>query len=208
MEKWSVDGAGESGKRGAVMNDTVVTLVGNAATGVDYRETPTGGVARFRFAVTPRRWDRRNSVWTDGSTSFYTVCAWRNLGANLTASVNVGDPLVVHGRLRVRDEVIDGQRRTFVDIDAVSIGHDLTWGTSAFKRVARANPALTERPVDMSAATSAANAATTAATSDAGFDSGAGTGAVGKPVHTQPWLSERDESSAPVGAVAVPTGPL
>lgn len=198
MKEWSVDGAGESGKRGAVMNDTVVTLVGNAATGVDYRETPTGGVARFRFAVTPRRWDRRNSAWTDGSTSFFTVCAWRNLGANLTASVNVGDPLVVHGRLRVRDEVIDGQRRTFVDIDAVSIGHDLTWGTSAFKRVARANPALTERPVDMSAANAAAAVA----------DSRVAAGAVGKPVHTQPWLSERDESSAPVGAVGVPTGPL
>lgn len=183
------------------MNDTVVTLVGNAATGVDYRETPTGGVARFRFAVTPRRWDRRNSVWTDGSTSFYTVCAWRNLGANLTASVNVGDPLVVHGRLRVRDEAKDGQRRTFVDIDALSIGHDLTWGTSAFKRVARANPVLTERPVDMSAAASAANA-----TAESGEASGAVT--VGKPVHTQPWLPERDESAAPAGAVAAPTGPL
>ncbi|MET4922876.1 single-stranded DNA-binding protein [Streptomyces sp. PSRA5] len=195
------------------MNDTVVTLVGNAATGVEYRETSTGGVARFRFAVTPRRWDRRNSAWTDGSTSFYTVCAWRNLGANLTASVNVGDPLVVHGRLRVRDEANDGQRRTFVDIDAVSIGHDLTWGTSAFKRVARANPALTERPADASAATSAAQAAATAAADvgtgpDSGPDSDPWAGAVGKPVRTQPWLSEQDDSPASAGAVAAPTGPL
>ncbi|MET9554829.1 single-stranded DNA-binding protein [Streptomyces sp. NPDC006645] len=190
------------------MNDTMVTLVGNAATGVDYRETPTGGVARFRFAVTPRRWDRRNSVWTDGGTSFYTVCAWRSLGANLTASVNVGDPLVVHGRLRVRDEAIDGQRRTFVDIDAVSIGHDLTWGTSAFKRVARANPALTERPADLLAATSAAKAAGSGSGSGAGASTSTSTGAVGKPVHTQPWLSEQDESPAPAGAVAGPTGPL
>lgn len=183
------------------MNDTVVTLVGNAATGVEYRETASGGVARFRFAVTPRRWDRRNSVWTDGSTSFYTVCAWRNLGANLTASVNVGDPLVVHGKLRVRDEAKDGQRRTFVDIDAVSIGHDLTWGTSAFKRVARANPALTERPADASAAASAGNSA-------AGPGVAGGTPAVAKPVHTQPWLTEQDESPARAGAVAAPAGPL
>ncbi|MEV0776771.1 single-stranded DNA-binding protein [Streptomyces sp. NPDC050428] len=198
------------------MNDTVVTLVGNAATGVEYRETPTGGVARFRFAVTPRRWDRRNSVWTDGSTSFYTVCAWRGLGANLTASVNVGDPLVVHGRLRVRDEAKDGQRRTFVDIDAVSIGHDLTWGTSAFRRVARANPALMERQADVSAAASAGSSAgsstgTSALPSAANAGAtgnGPGTGADAKPVHTQPWLSEQDESPAPVGAVGAPTGPL
>ncbi|WP_405617869.1 single-stranded DNA-binding protein [Streptomyces sp. NBC_01508] len=185
------------------MNDTVVTLVGNAATGVEYRETSTGGVARFRFAVTPRRWDRRNSGWADGSTSFYTVCAWRNLGANLTASVNVGDPLVVHGRLRVRDEAKDGQRRTFVDIDAVSIGHDLTWGTSAFKRVTRANPALTGRPADASAA----NAASGAGAGGVGVG-GAGGGAVRKPVHTQPWLSEHDELSEPAGAAVAPTGPL
>lgn len=187
------------------MNDTVVTLVGNAATGVEYRETATGGVARFRFAVTPRRWDRRNSVWTDGSTSFYTVCAWRNLGANLTASVNIGDPLVVHGRLRVRDEAKDGQRRTFVDIDALSIGHDLTWGTSAFKRVARASPGPVsgqgagtgsgsgERPADLSAAHAVA-------ASDAN--------AAGRSVHTQPWLPEQGGPPAPAGAVEASTGTL
>lgn len=189
------------------MNDTVVTLVGNAATGVEYRETTTGGVARFRFAVTPRRWDRRNSVWADGSTSFYTVCAWRNLGANLTASVNVGDPLVVHGKLRVRDEAKDGQRRTFVDIDAVSIGHDLTWGTSAFKRVARANPVLTERPAEVSGAMSA-SADVSAANAAAGAGAGAGAGVARKPAHTQPWLPEQDESSSSAGAVAAPTRPL
>lgn len=127
------------------MNDTMVTLVGNVATGVEFRESVTGGAARFRFAVTSRRWDRQRSVWTDGPTSFYTVWAWRTLGANLAASVSVGEPLVVHGRLKVREEERDGQRRTSVEIDAVAVGHDLTRGTSAFRRVARATPSLTER---------------------------------------------------------------
>ncbi|MFJ2646521.1 single-stranded DNA-binding protein [Streptomyces sp. NPDC087420] len=127
------------------MNDTVVTVVGNVATGVEFRESATGGVARFRFAVSARRWDRQKETWADGPTSFYTVWAWRTLGANLAASVSVGEPLVVHGRLRVREEERDGQWRTFVDIDAVAVGHDLTRGTSAFRRVARATPSLTER---------------------------------------------------------------
>ncbi|MFJ5227488.1 single-stranded DNA-binding protein [Streptomyces sp. NPDC088400] len=127
------------------MNDTVVTLVGNVATAVEFRESVTGGAARFRFAVTSRRWDRQRSVWTDGPTSFYTVWAWRTLGANLAASVSVGEPLVVHGRLRVREEERDGQRRASVEIDAVAVGHDLSRGTSAFRRVARATPSLTER---------------------------------------------------------------
>ncbi|MEU9198722.1 single-stranded DNA-binding protein [Streptomyces sp. NPDC048332] len=127
------------------MNETLVTLVGNAATGVEFRETASGGMARFRFAVTPRRWDREKELWTDGHTSFYTVWAWRTLATNLTGSVAVGEPLVVHGRLKVREEEREGQRRTFVDIEAVAVGHDLTRGTSAFRRVVKGEPGLTAR---------------------------------------------------------------
>ena len=118
------------------MNDTMVTVVGNVATGVEFRESATGGVARFRFAVPPPM-GFDGGIWTDGPTSFYTVCAWRTLAANLAASVSVGEPLVVHGRLRVREEERDGQRRPSVEIDAVAVGHDLTRGTAAFRRVAR-----------------------------------------------------------------------
>lgn len=127
------------------MNETLVTLVGNAATGVEFRETQSGGMARFRFAVTPRRWDREKQLWADGHTSFYTVWAWRTLASNLTGSVSVGEPLVVHGRLKVREEEREGQRRTFVDIEAMAVGHDLTRGTSAFRRVVRADPGLVSR---------------------------------------------------------------
>ncbi|AZK94116.1 MULTISPECIES: single-stranded DNA-binding protein [Streptomyces] len=147
------------------MSETTVTLVGNAATGVEYRETVNGPVARFRMAVTPRRWDRLRSVWTDGPTSFYTVFAWRGLAANVSGSVSVGDPLLVHGRLRVREverkgeeggaegavgavgpggvreagpgRMGDSGRRVFVDIDAIAVGHDLNRGTSAFRRSTR-----------------------------------------------------------------------
>ncbi|MEU1226376.1 single-stranded DNA-binding protein [Streptomyces sp. NPDC005828] len=128
------------------MNDTTVTLVGNVATAVEYRDTVGGGVARFRFAVTARRWDRERGLWTDGNTSFYTVSAWRSLGANLAASVSVGEPLVVHGRLKVREEERDGQRKTFVDVDAVAVGHDLSRGTAAFRRAPRAEPRLQPEP--------------------------------------------------------------
>ncbi|WP_406000810.1 single-stranded DNA-binding protein [Streptomyces sp. NBC_00829] len=125
------------------MNDTMVTVVGNVATNVEYRESVAGGMARFRFAVTPRRWDRQSGSWTDGHTSFYTVCAWRSLAVNLAGSVSVGEPLLVHGRLKVREEERDGQRRMSVEIDAVSVGHDLARGTSAFRRVVKADPNLT-----------------------------------------------------------------
>ncbi|MEI7030415.1 single-stranded DNA-binding protein [Streptomyces pratensis] len=127
------------------MNETLVTLVGNAATAVEYRETATGPLARFRFAVTPRRWDRGKQLWADGHTSFYTVWAWRTLAAHLAGSVSVGEPLLVHGRLKVREEEQGDQWRTFVDIEAVSVGHDLSRGTAAFRRAARAEPVVAAR---------------------------------------------------------------
>ncbi|MFD3717206.1 single-stranded DNA-binding protein [Streptomyces sp. NPDC058674] len=126
------------------MNDTLVTLVGHVATQIDYKETPNGPAARFRFAVTPRYYDRRKESWADGATSFYTVRARRTLALNLAGSVSVGEPLVVHGRLRVREDPPDGEgNRWFsADIEATAIGHDLNRGTAAFRRVVKTDTPL------------------------------------------------------------------
>ncbi|MGW7488455.1 single-stranded DNA-binding protein [Streptomyces sp. NPDC054786] len=125
----------------------MVTLVGNAATAVEHRQTTAGvTVARFRLAATSRRWDRAQERWTDGGTSFYTVRSWRALADNVAASVAVGEPLVVQGRLRLREGEQSpergGQRWFSAEVDAVAIGHDLARGTAAFRRAAR--PARTE----------------------------------------------------------------
>lgn len=149
------------------MNETWLTVVGNAATRPDYWETAAGvAVARFRLAVTARRWERAREAWTDAYTSFYTVWAWRGLAANVAASVSLGEPLVVHGTLRVRERTgerppdrrpdraadrpgdrpgEDGGGSTrwiTADVDAMAVGHDLARGTSAFRRVSRAKPLL------------------------------------------------------------------
>ncbi|MFI0225014.1 single-stranded DNA-binding protein [Streptomyces lydicus] len=121
----------------------MVTLVGNAATAVEHRQTTAGvTVARFRLAATSRRWDKAQERWTDGETSFYTVRSWRGLADNVAASVAVGEPLVVQGRLRLREgeqpPERGGQRWFSAEVDAVAIGHDLSRGTAAFRRVVRA----------------------------------------------------------------------
>ncbi|MDT0542035.1 MULTISPECIES: single-stranded DNA-binding protein [Streptomyces] len=161
------DGRGEVNGEAARLNETWLTVVGNAATRPDYWETAAGvAVARFRLAVTARRWERAREAWTDAYTSFYTVWAWRGLAANVAASVSLGEPLVVHGTLRVRertgerppdqrsdrpsDRLSDrpgdgggGSRRWITaDVDAVAVGHDLARGTSAFRRISRAKPLL------------------------------------------------------------------
>ncbi|HZG03614.1 MAG TPA: single-stranded DNA-binding protein [Streptomyces sp.] len=127
------------------MNETEVTVVGNAASAVETRTTAAGHpVARLRLATTVRRYDGERGGWTDAHTSFYTVWAFRTLAENVAASVTVGEPLIVRGRLRVRQGEREGQRWASADIEATAIGHDLARGTSAFVRVCRV-PAARER---------------------------------------------------------------
>ncbi|MFI6872885.1 single-stranded DNA-binding protein [Streptomyces sp. NPDC050400] len=116
-------------------SETMVTVVGNVATTPVFRELPTGPVARFRLAAHARRFDRVQNVWVDGHTNFFTVWAWRALGSNVQSSLSLGEPVVVQGKLKVRDEERGGQHWTSADIEAVAIGHDLSRGTSAFRRV-------------------------------------------------------------------------
>ncbi|MFD6167519.1 single-stranded DNA-binding protein [Streptomyces coeruleorubidus] len=119
------------------MNETMVCAVGRVATQPVYREMASGPSARFRLAATARYWDREKNMWTDGHTNFFTVWANRQLATNTAASLTVGEPVIVQGRLKVRTDVREGQSWTSADIDAVAIGHDLAWGTSAFRRAGK-----------------------------------------------------------------------
>lgn len=117
------------------MYETLVTVVGNVATAPEMQVTATGvGVTRFRLATTERRYDAERGAWSDGATSFYTVRAWRNLAGNLKESVGLGEPLVVQGRLRIRDEEVDGRRFLSAEIEANAVGHDLSRGVAVFTR--------------------------------------------------------------------------
>ncbi|GAA2232794.1 MULTISPECIES: single-stranded DNA-binding protein [Kitasatospora] len=125
------------------MNETLVTMVGNVASTVSYAETPAGvPVANFRMAATERRFDRATGDWVDGETNWVTVVAWRWLAANVVSSVSKGDPVVVSGRLRIREWGEEGKRRSVVEIDARVVGHDLGRGTSAFRWAVQARPEL------------------------------------------------------------------
>ncbi|WP_063752910.1 single-stranded DNA-binding protein [Streptomyces sp. NRRL S-350] len=116
------------------MNETHVTVLGNVASEVSYGET-AGGVpmASFRLGCTERRYDRQRECWVDGETQWVTVTAWRALAVNLIGSLAKGEPVLVSGRLRVREWVEGEVRRSRAEVDARSVGHDLTRGTAAFR---------------------------------------------------------------------------
>jgi single-strand DNA-binding protein len=127
------------------MNETWVTVVGNVASDVSWRRTPNGHeVANFRLMSTERRFDAESGSWEDGNRVAVSVACWRRLSENVRACVTKGDPVVVHGRLHVREYEVDGVRRTSTDIDARSVGLDLARVSA---KVVPSKAVGSERPV-------------------------------------------------------------
>ncbi|MEH1102322.1 single-stranded DNA-binding protein, partial [Micromonospora sp. CPCC 205561] len=119
------------------MFDTYVTIVGNVLTAPEWRRTTQSNtlVANFKVASTARRLDRESGRWVDGNSLRVRVNCWRRLAEGVAASVMVGDPVVVCGRLYTRDWTDDaGNHRTLYELEAVAVGHDLSRGRSRFQR--------------------------------------------------------------------------
>lgn len=117
------------------MNETVITVVGNVAREPKLRVTTAGTrVVSFRLASTERRYDRALGSWRDGDTIFYTVTCWRNAAENLMDSVEKGQPMLVHGRLRDGSYEKEGNRHAVFEIEAYALGHDISRGVSRFTR--------------------------------------------------------------------------
>ena len=119
------------------MFDTPVTVIGNVLTAPEWRRTTGAGtfLVTFKVASTSRRYDKERGQWVDGSSLRVRVICWRRLGENVSVSVQLGDPVVVHGRLYSRDWTDDqGNRRTSYELDAVAVGHDLSRGVDKFAR--------------------------------------------------------------------------
>ena len=116
------------------MNETMVTVVGHVANDPHLRATSSGAkVAGFRLASTERRFDKGLNAWRDYSTTFWSVSCWRGAAENVVDSLEKGQPVVVHGKMRDKSwEDKDGQARTSLEIDAVIVGHDLTRGVARF----------------------------------------------------------------------------
>lgn len=128
--------AAAPGGRIEMFNDASVTITGYVATVPKEKHLPSGVPSlTMRVGWTPRRLDRATGEWVDGSTSYATVICWRRLAAHASVCLRRGDPVNVVGRLSVREYEVDGARRTSVEIDASSIGHDLNRGVANFSRV-------------------------------------------------------------------------
>jgi single-strand DNA-binding protein len=119
------------------MFETNIVIVGNVLTAPEWRRTANSQalVTNFRVASTARRFDRETGRWVDGNHLRVRVNCWRRLAEGVAASIAVGDPVIVVGRLHTRDWTdTEGNPRTSYEMEAVAVGHDLARGKSQFFR--------------------------------------------------------------------------
>lgn len=127
------------------MSETVLSMIGHVGTDIDYRKVGNGtDLSTFRLATTPRRWDRNQRQYVDGTTSWISVQCWRSLAVHVRDSVRRGDPVILVGKLKTEEWTKDGVRNSRFVLEAVSVGHDLNRGVSTFHKVVRP----LEAPVD------------------------------------------------------------
>lgn len=113
----------------------IVTVSGLVATTPRHLVTQDGlPITSFRLAASHRRFDRTTNKWIDGETNWFTVTSFRQLAINAAGSVSKGERVLVTGKLRVRDWDNGERAGTSVEVEAESLGHDLTWGTATFTR--------------------------------------------------------------------------
>lgn len=119
------------------LNEAQVCLTGYVATQPVTRTVKSGATnVSMRVAWTPRKQDRVSGEWVDGNTSYVTVICWRKLATNAAICVRKGDPVIVKGRLSIRPyEDKQGAQRLAVEVEANSVGHDLSRGVAQFQRV-------------------------------------------------------------------------
>jgi single-strand DNA-binding protein len=119
------------------MFDTPITMVGNVLTAPQWRRTTQTGtfLVTFRVAATSRRYVKEQGGWIDGDSLRVRVTCWRRLAENISVSVQLGDPVIVHGRLYTRDWVDEsGARRSSYELEALAVGFDLARGVAKFAR--------------------------------------------------------------------------
>lgn len=119
-------------------NDTTMTVVGNVVDEPRMRLTKNGhAVTNFRVASTSRRYDRDRESYVDNATLFITITCWRNLAENVAQSLHKGQPVMVRGRFYSREYTVEEQLRVAYELEATAVGHDLSRGTTEFRKSIR-----------------------------------------------------------------------
>lgn len=136
---WPATRAGADPAAGsdAVSNQIEITVRGWVANAPRLLERPgRQAMMTMRLGSTPRRYDAEQG-WVNGGTEWFSVLAFRDLAGNAARSLRKGDPVLVHGRLRLTRSAYQGKEYVSNEIVADAIGPDLGFGTTLFARAGR-----------------------------------------------------------------------
>jgi single-strand DNA-binding protein len=151
-----------------MLNGATVTLAGYVAREPYYMKVNESiPKVVVRVAWNSRFADRVTGEWKDGKTSFANVNCWRKMAPNVVMSLRKGQPIVVTGRLQVREyDDKEGRHRIAVDIEADAIGHDLSRGVGHFQRLRPDGTGAQAQPDGLATGTETGNAPDPALTGD------------------------------------------
>ncbi len=114
---------------------TQISVSGLVATTPRYLKTEEGlDIMSFRLASSGSTYDKNRKVWKHNETNWYTILLYKQTAVNAYASIHKGDRVLLAGVLKVRDWDNGERSGTSIEIEAETIGHDLSWGESTFKR--------------------------------------------------------------------------
>jgi single-strand DNA-binding protein len=117
------------------LNEPHITVSGNVAAAPTLRLAGGATVTSFRIGATPRRYDKATDSWSDADTLWFTVTAWRALAEHCASSLTKGDKVLVTGRLTQSSWTgDDGVVRTGLEVEAATVGLDLSRGTAVAVR--------------------------------------------------------------------------
>jgi single-strand DNA-binding protein len=121
------------------LNGPQITVTGHVAWPPRLRTLATGTIVTdFRVAFTPSRFDKATSNWVDQETLWFGVTCWRSLAEHAALSFKKGDKVIVTGHLSTRSwQSKEGEERNSLEIDAISVGMDLSRGPVTQLRVER-----------------------------------------------------------------------
>jgi single-strand DNA-binding protein len=121
--------------------ETQLTVIGTLTADPELRFTQQGNpVASFTVASNSRRFDKATNTWQDGDALFMRCSIWRQAAENVAESLQKGDRVIVHGRLKQRSyETREGEKRTVVELEVDEVGPSLKYATAKVNRVSRSS---------------------------------------------------------------------
>jgi single-strand DNA-binding protein len=111
-----------------------ITITGNLVYAPTLRRYGTQCFTKFRLAHNHSYRDAATGDWTDNGTTFIDVSCWRSLAEHVCDSLGKGSAVIVTGRLRGKERTLEvegaQEKRTFFEIEATTVGPDLTKGAT------------------------------------------------------------------------------